>query len=313
MPLHPEFEAMLNELAALGGPQLIDLPPSEGREMYRAMQPMDESIEVGAIANRSIDGPGGKIPLRIYTPSSPPEHGDLYPVFVYFHGGGWVIGDLDTSDSACRDVCNLANCVVVSVDYRLAPEHRYPAAADDCYAATCWVAEHATELGTDDSRLAVGGDSAGANLAAVVSQMSRDKAAPAIAFQLLIYPVTDAASDTLSYQENAEGYLLTAASMDWFWTHYIPEPENRFEPYASPARADDLSGLPPALVLTAEFDPLRDEGEAYAELLRQAGVSVEHVRYDGLIHGFFHMSRMLPSARPGMEKACAALKQAFYG
>ena len=313
MPLHPEFELLLTEMAAAGGPQLIDLPPAEGREMFRAMQPMDGLPEVGSVSNRTIAGPGDEIALRIYTPTAPPELGEHYPVLVIFHGGGWVIGDLDTADSSCRDICQLANCVVVSVDYRLAPEHPYPAAVEDCYAATCWVAEHAGELQADASRLAVGGDSAGGNLAAVVSLMSRDKGYPSIGFQLLIYPVTDAASNTPSYRENAEGYLLTAEAMAWFWDHYIPNAEQRQNPYASPASAADLSGLPPALVLTAEFDPLRDEGEAYAKALANAGINTEQVRYDGLIHGFFGMSHAVPAGRAGVEKACAVLKDHFYG
>jgi acetyl esterase len=229
------------------------------------------------------------------------------PVLVYLHGGGWVIGTLDSYDATCRELAQGAGCVVVSVDYRLAPEHRYPAAPEDCYAAVQWVAANAASLGADAKRLAVGGDSAGGNLSAVVSQMARDRGGPAIRFQLLIYPVTDADFTRRSYVDNAEGYLLTTASMRWFWDHYVPEQAKRAEPYASPLRAADLSGLPPAWVCTAEFDPLRDEGEAYAKRLQQAGVSTTLTRFDGLIHGFVSMGLVAPKAQAGVDEAIAAL------
>ena len=306
MPLHPEYKTMLDALAEAGGPSLIDMDPPAAREMFRAMQqPVD--IPVGKVENRSIDGPGGPIPLRIYAP----EGEGPFPVTMMFHGGGWVIGDLDTADSQSRELCQGTNAIVVSVDYRLAPEHRFPAAADDCYAATWWAKDHAASLGGDPDRFAVCGDSAGGNLAAVVSLMARDLGGPAIDLQVLVYPVTDGVSfDTDSYRENAEGYLLTTESMHWFWDQYA-DPDERGNPYASPARASNLSGLPPALVLTAEFDPLRDEGEAYARLLEAAGNTVECVRFDGLIHGFFANGPMIPAARPGMAKACSALRAAF--
>ena len=304
MPLHPEYDAMLRQLAALDGPPLGDLPVQAGREMYRAMQPDAGDVAVGAVQDASADG----VPVRIYRPA-----GDgPFPVTMMFHGGGWVIGDLVTADCQSREVCNGAATLVVSVDYRLAPEHRFPAAADDCYAATVWAARNAADWGGDPSRLAVAGDSAGGNLAAVVAQMARDKSGPAIAFQLLVYPVTDGVHfDTASYRDNGEDYLLTADSMHWFWNHYAPAVEARRNPYASPLLADDLSGLPPALVMTAEFDPLRDEGEAYAHKLAAAGAAVELVRYDGLIHGFFAQTRTIAAALPPMAKACAALRSAF--
>lgn len=312
MPLHSQYEALLSQLASAGGPALSDMPVSAGREMYRMMQPAAPDIEVGKVEDRKIPGPGGPIPVRIYTPKASPQNkGGPFPIFMNFHGGGWVIGDLDTADSQCRDVCNLAQCVVVSVDYRLAPEHRFPAAAEDCYAATVWAAQEAKALNGDANRIAVGGDSAGGNLAAVVSLMARDRKGPKIVFQLLVYPVTNAAFDTPSYTSNAEGYLLTRAAMEWFWNHYAPGQPDRANPYASPLAAKDLTKLPPALVLTAEFDPLRDEGEAYAKRLKAAGVPTELVRYDGLIHGFFAMTRTVSAGRPGMEKACEALRHAF--
>jgi acetyl esterase len=231
------------------------------------------------------------------------------PALVYLHGGGWVIGSLDSYDATCRELAEGAGCVVVSVDYRLAPEHRYPAAPQDCFAAVKWVAANAGSLGADARRLAVGGDSAGGNLSAVVAQMARDQGGPAIRFQLLIYPVTDADFTRRSYVDNAEGYLLTTASMHWFWDHYLPEREKRAEPYACPLRAADLAGLPPAWVCTAEFDPLRDEGEAYAKRLQHAGVSTTLTRFDGLIHGFISMGLVAPRAQAAIDEAVAALRK----
>ena len=304
MPLHPQYDAMLRQLAEMEGPPLIELPVEAGREMYRAMQPDAAELEVGSV--QDVDA--GGVPVRIYRPEGDGPH----PVAMMFHGGGWVIGDLTTADGQSREVCRGANALVVSVDYRLAPEHRFPAAAEDCYAATVWARDHAAAHGGDASRLALVGDSAGGNLAAVVAQMARDRKGPPVAFQLLVYPVTDGVNfGTASYHENSEGYLLTAESMHWFWNHYAPDVEQRRNPYASPLLADDLSGLPPALVMTAEYDPLRDEGEAYANKLAEAGVAVELVRYDGFIHGFFGQTRTIPASRVAMDKACAALKEAL--
>ena len=309
MPLEPATAALLEQLAAAGGPTMEELGPEGAREMYRAMQPPADDIVVGATEDRSIPGPDGEIPVRIYRPD-----GDgPFPVHVHYHGGGWVIGDLETHDADCRELCRLAQVVVVAVDYRLAPEHPYPAAVDDCYAATRWASEHAEDIGGRPGAVSVGGDSAGGNLAAVVSQMARARGGPDINFQLLIYPVTDAAMDTPSHDENAEGYMLTREGMQWFWNLYCPDPGRRKEPFASPLRADDLSDLPPALVMTAEFDPLRDEGEAYARRLHEAGVATQCERYDGLIHGFFSQARMIPAARPAVEAAATALRNAHQG
>ena len=306
MPLHPDYEAMLRQLAEAGGPNLIEMEPAAAREMFRAMQPAPAELGEG-VRNVSIPGPAGELGLRIYAPA-----GDgPFPIAMMFHGGGWVIGDLDTADGQCRGVRDSAGCVVVSVDYRLAPEHRFPAAAEDCYAATCWARENAASLQGDPERFAVVGDSAGGNLAAVVALMARDRRGPAIDLQVLVYPVTDGVTfDTPSYRDNADGYMLTTEAMHWFWDQYADSAE-RANPYASPARADDLADLPPALVLTAEFDPLRDEGEAYAARLEAAGNRVQCERLDGLIHGFFSHGAVVPAARPGMEKVCAALRAAF--
>jgi acetyl esterase len=304
MALDPAIKALLDGMAAAGGPALDALPPVEARAMFDNMPLPRRQIELARIENRKIPGPAGEIPVRIYQP----QGGGVKPVLVYFHGGGWVIGSLDSYDATCRELAQGAGCVVVSIDYRLAPEHRYPAAPNDCYAGLAWVAANAASLGADAKRLAVGGDSAGGNLSAVVSQMARDQGGPAIRFQLLIYPVTDADFTTPSYAQNAEGYLLTTSAMKWFWGHYASDAQRR-EPYASPLRAKDLSGLPPAWVCTAEFDPLRDEGEAYAKRLQQAGVSTALTRYDGLIHGFISMGLVSARAQTAIDEAVAALKK----
>lgn len=302
MPLHPAYEDMLGQLAALGGPSLAEVPVAAGREMFRAMQPAASEVEVAAVTETTAGG----VPVRVYRPC-----GDgPFPSVMMFHGGGWVIGDLDTADSQSREVCRGAGAVVISVDYRLAPEHRFPAAAEDCYAATRWAATHAG----DSTAMAVAGDSAGGNLAAVVAQMARDRGGPRLAFQLLAYPVTDGVNfDKPSYRDYGDGYLLTAEAMHWFWNHYAPVPGDRRNPYASPLLADDLSELPPALVMTAEYDPLRDEGEAYARALARAGVDAKLVRYDGFIHGFFAHTRTIAAARKAMHDACAALRKVGPG
>jgi len=307
MPLHPEFEAMLKQLAEAGGPSFTEMTPVEAREAYRMMQAPAEHIPVHFVQDRDLPGPVTPIPVRIYTP----EGAGPFPVFMNYHGGGWVIGDLDTADAQCRQVCKRTGCIVVSVDYRLAPEHIYPAALDDCYAATCWVAENAGSINADASRIAIGGDSAGGNLAAAVAIKARDENGPAILFQLLVYPVTDARCTSQSYTDNADGYLLTRETMLWFWELYAPTESQRLEALASPALASNFANLPPAFVLTAEYDPLRDEGEAYAAQLEKAGVAVQCKRYPGLIHGFFALSHVIPAGEPGMQDACDALTSVF--
>jgi acetyl esterase len=309
MALDPQAKAFLDQLVAMGGPPLHALPVPEARALMGALAGMSGTPDVAlaGVANRTIPGPAGEIPVRIYTP----EGSGPFPILVYFHGGGWVLGGLDTHDGACRQLAHGARCLVVSVDYRLAPEHKYPAAADDCYAALVWASQHGAELGGDPARLAIGGDSAGGNLTCVVALMARDKGGPRLAFQLPIYPVTDHAFDTASYRDNATGYLLERDAMEWFWNHYLGKPGDGAEAYASPLRAKDLRGLPPALVITAEFDPLRDEGEAYAKRLREAGVDAKLHRFDGMIHGFFGMSAIMDKAKAAMAESCEALAQAF--
>ncbi len=305
--LAPEYQAMFAQLAEEPGPKISDLSPAEGREMYKVMRPVNPELPIGRVEDRTIPGPAGEIPVRIYHPTGDGPH----PMLVNFHGGGWVIGDLDTADSACRSLAEAASCIVVSVDYRLAPEHPYPAAVEDAYAATVWAAAEADALGSN-GKLAVGGESAGGNLAAVVSQMARDDNGPAIHFQLLAYPVVDHDLSRPSYTENGEGYLLEKDTMVWFWDTYCPDPGQRSEAAASPLLADSLAGLPPALVITAQYDPLRDEGNAYAEALQAAGNQAELRCFDGLVHDFLATAALFPSSKAAFDEVAAALKAALH-
>ncbi|HSE95538.1 MAG TPA: alpha/beta hydrolase [Methylomirabilota bacterium] len=303
--LDPQARRVLEATVALNLPPIERTTPEEARLGMRlrtaALGPVED---VAGIAEHRVPVAGGTIAMRLYRPAGRAP----FPALVFYHGGGWVIGDLDTHDGLCRALTNAAGCVVASVDYRLAPEHRFPTAAEDAHAAAAWLARHAPELGVDARRIAVGGDSAGGNLAAVVALMARDRGGPALAFQLLVYPVTDRDLDTPSYRENAEGYLLTREAMRWFWDHYLGDTGTGHHPYASPLRAERLTGLPPALVQTAGFDPLRDEGEAYATRLRAAGVPVTLTRYPGMIHGFLRMLNHLDQARAALAEAAAALR-----
>lgn len=300
--LHPEVRALLEMMDAQGAPPLESQDPVVARAAR--LEPMKmlggEPVVLGRVEELSIPGPAGDIPARLYAN----EHGGLRPALVYFHGGGFVFGNLDTHDAVCRPLAKHSDGVVISVDYRLAPEHKFPAAVDDSYAATLWVAANAERLGIDARRISVGGDSAGGNLATVVAMRCRDAGGPALASQVLIYPVTDvSAFDTGSHRELAEGYFLTRSAMEWFTGHYLASADQKNHPEASPLLASNLSGLPPALVITAEFDPLRDEGENYAERLKQAGVPVTAVRYPGMIHGFVSMHGVLTGGRQAIEEA----------
>ncbi|WP_421860360.1 alpha/beta hydrolase [Parvibaculum sp.] len=312
MSLDPQAKALLDQLGAdPDAPRLIDLPPEGGREMYRAMAGMLDlqGVAIGKVEDRTIPGPAGDIPVRLYTPVAA---GGTCPALVYYHGGGWVIGDLETHDALCRTLANEAGCKVIAVDYRLAPEHPFPAAFDDAYAAVKWVEANASEIGIDPNRVAVAGDSAGGNLAAAVCLKAKAEKTPEIAFQLLIYPVTDAPRGTQSYKDFAEGHFLEAEGMDWFWNHYVlAAGEDPSNPYAAPLRAPSLAGLPPAYVVTAGYDVLRDEGKAYAEALKKAGVDVEYVNYEGMIHGFFNLQGALDVSRDAVKAAAKALKEAL--
>jgi acetyl esterase len=304
MPLNPTVATLLQTMADMNLPPMQDLPPAGMREFYSATNAGNTRAPVALVQDLVADG----VPVRVYRPSLNEE----LPCLVFFHGGGWVIGDLETHDNVCRYLALQVGCVVVAVDYRLAPEHPFPAALDDCYTATCWAASQASELGIDINRMAVGGDSAGGNLAATVCLKAKALKGPTLVHQLLVYPVTNAAFDTASYVENAEGYSLTKDLMHAFWQHYIGD-QPRENPLISPLQAKDLSGMPPATVITAEFDPLRDEGEAFGERLKSAGVATTITRYDGMIHGFFHMQDALEAGREAMQLAAKELKTAFQG
>lgn len=305
MPLHPQVEALLDGMAQMGGAPIETLSPADARALIRGLVMLDQPEEVTRVDDRMVPSPDGDIAVRVYTPA---EAVGVEPgVLLWFHGGGWVMGDLETADATCRALANRAGAVVVSVDYRLAPEHPAPAAIEDCLTALAWTVENAELLGVDASKVAVGGDSAGGNLAALVCQRVRDDFGPDIDFQLLVYPVTDLTLSHRSLEENAEGYFLTRAAMVWFVQNYLGDQDPK-DPAVSPLHAGDLAGLPPALVITAEFDPLRDEGEAYAARLQEAGVPTEAIRYDGQIHGFLGLMAVLDDGASAVERAGSALR-----
>jgi acetyl esterase len=311
--LDPQMKAVLDQAAAAGGKPFHQMTPAEARHaidmMFAAFR--GTPVNVGRVEDRNIPGPTGQIPVRIYSPAGNGPFGAL----LYFHGGGWVIGNIETHDVSCRQLTAGAGCITVSVDYRLAPEHKFPAGPEDCYAATKWAADNAGALNIDPNRIAVGGDSAGGNLAAAIALMARDRGGPKLAFQLLIYPATDCADDTPSQREFAEvspDYLLSRADMEWFWGHYLA-PNDKTNPIACPALAKSLGNLPPAFVITAEADPLRDEGEAYAEAMRKAGAKVKLKRYNGVCHGFFSMASMIDLGKQAVADSCAELRDTIGG
>jgi acetyl esterase len=311
MPLDPAAKNLLDLLAAAGRPKVWQIGPVEGRQSLRQLAQVADAkdVPIGRVEDGAWPGPAGALPYRSYTPIE--AAGEPLPALVYFHGGGFVIGDLDTHDGLCRLFANASGCRVISVEYRLAPEHKFPAAVEDAYAAACWVAAHARELGIDPGRIAIGGDSAGANLAAVVCQLAKQAGAPRLALQLLLYPATDSATETASRWALAQGYLLEKKSMEWFFEQYVEPGTDPKDPRLSPLLAPDLSGLPPAHIHTAEFDPLRDEGKAYADKLARAGVKVEYTCHPGMIHHFFCLAGAIPYARTAIANAGAAIKQAL--
>jgi acetyl esterase len=309
LPLDAQVKELLDWLETQNLPATNQVPPAEARRLFRLrLQRMDTPGEpVASIEDRRIPGPEGEIPLRIYTPAGRGP----FPALVYFHGGGWIVGDLDTHQSGCCFLTNSVPCVVVAVDYRLAPEHKFPTATEDCYAAVRWVVDNARTVNVDPNRIAIGGDSSGGNLAAAVGLMSRDRGGPALVFQLLIYPVIDFNFGTPSYQENGTGYLLTKELMVHYWQQYLRNEADSNNPYASPVRAENLKGLPPAFILTAQYDPLRDEGQAYAQRLRDAGVPALVHNYDGLIHGFWSMGSFLEQTQSIRQEVSQVLRSAF--
>lgn len=306
MPLDPQIKLVMEATAALGLPPANTVSPEEARANAKK-RPRGPGPEVAKVENRTIPGPDGDVPVRIYTP----EGDGPFPILAWYHGGGWVVGDLEQADGSARSLCVGGKCVVISVDYRLAPDTKFPGPADDCWTATTWAVENAASINGDASRLAVGGDSAGGNIAAAMCLMAADRGGPEIGLQLLIYPVTDVNFTTVSYGENAEGFGLTKVTMEWYWEHYLASMDDASNPYAAPAQAKSLAGQPPALVITAEYDPLRDEGEAYAKRLTEAGVETTSTRYDGVIHGFFSMGAAVDKSVQAMDEASAALRYAF--
>jgi acetyl esterase len=296
MPVDPQIQALLDKGAGVAATHT--LPVGVARAQYESRIPlMGKSATVAAVSERTVTGPAGDLRLRIYTPLGTGP----FPLMVFFHGSGFVLCSLDTHDGMCRNLCAGGGCVVVSVDYRLAPEGKFPAATDDCLFATRWAAEHASEIGADPARIVVAGDSAGGNLAAVTALRVRDEGGPALRGQLLLYPVTDYHTPgTPSYVENGEGYGLTRATMEWFWGHYLADAAHAVHPHASPLREPDLSGLPPAFVMTAEYDPLRDEAEVYGRRLDAAEIA----RVAGMNHGFLFWVGVVDAAGPAMAQAC---------
>jgi len=301
---------VLDMMESAGRPPLEQLTIAEARMSREGMIAMAGQPEpVARVEDRVIPGSGGApLTVRIYTPEG---GSDPKPAFVYFHGGGWVLGDLDTHDNNCRALARRAGAVGIAVDYRLSPEAKFPAAIDDCYAATKWVAANAAKFGVDPNRITVTGDSAGGNMATVVAMKCRDEGGPKLAFQALIYPVTDSKNtNTASRREFADSHFLTAAAMDWFMDKYFSKPEDAAHPHASPLLAENLKGLPPALIITAECDPLRDEGEAYAHRLREAGVPVTYLCYRGMIHAFFSMLGAIPESQQAVDQVAEAIRDA---
>ena len=315
MTLHPGAKLVLElieQAEAEGRPPLEEMSPVEARAFYRdsrgALSP--DPPKVALSQDFSVETEAGDVPVRYYRPQVSAE-ADKLPALVFFHGGGWVIGDPDTHDVVCRWLTNAGGFAVFSVDYRMGPEHKLPAAVDDCMAVTRWVADGAGGRAVDASRLAVCGDSAGGNLAAVVSIMARDGDGPEIAFQALIYPATDLHCATPSHAEFGEGHMLTAKGQRWFQAQYLESADQRTDWRVSPALHDDLSALPPALILTAGYDPLRDEGRAYADLLNAAGVDAAYSCYEGQIHGFVTMGKVIDEARTATEEVAAAVRAAL--
>ncbi|MXR51108.1 alpha/beta hydrolase fold domain-containing protein [Halovenus sp. WSH3] len=306
--LNPQTEALLETLGEGITPPTYTLSVPEGREMLDDLFEVTDPEAVGEVMDTEIQGPDGPIPLRIYAP----EGSGPFPVLVFFHGGGWVRGSLDGYDGLCRRLANRSEAIVVSVDYRRAPEHPFPAGFEDCYAATEWAAEYAAELGGDPDRIAVGGDSAGGNLTAAVTLATRDRDGPDLDHQLLIYPATNSPLVQWfdSYDENESGYLLELDSVEWYLDQYVDDADHGNQ-YAFPLRARDLSGLPEATVITAGFDPIRDEGIAYADRLAEDGVDVEHMHYESQIHAFVSLYEHLDDGAEAIDRMGERLRSAF--
>jgi acetyl esterase len=311
MPLDPQIEFVIGLVQKANAPEFWQLTPDQAREQYLLrVNKLSVKEPIVRTEDRRIPGPGSHIPLRIYTPREP-RSGEKLPALLWFHGGGFVIGSLDTHDSVCRMLANRADCIEVSADYRLAPEYKFPAAVEDCEAALKWVWLHAAEFGADPQAIAVGGDSAGANLATVVAILARDAGHPRIAYQLLIYPCVAPEPETPSHHKFAEGYVLSRNTITWFFKHYQRSRADSNDFRFAPLAADDLANLPPALVLVAGYDPLRDEGVDYAKRLIEAGNHVRLVNYEGMIHGFILMGGAVDAAKHAVAESAQALREAF--
>ena len=311
MAIDPDTQAVLDMIRLAGRPPFETLTPAEAREAYSASRRILQlpPEDVAESRDATVAGPLGPIGIRLYRPVGT-DASDVLPALVWYHGGGWLLGDLDSHDVACRRFANAVRCRVVSVDYRMAPEHVFPAAVNDSFEATKYVFEHAAELGIDPDRIAVGGDSAGGNLAAVMALMSRDGALPKVAFQLLVYPATDMMMTTVSSKTIGPGVPLTSATMKWFIDHYAKGHETDWR--ASPARVASVAGIAPALVLTCAHDPLRDEGIEYARRLEREGGRVVHLHYSDQIHGFISMGRMIRAADQAIDVMARVLKQTLW-
>ena len=311
MPLDPIVKAFLDQMAAQPGPKMQEMPAADARAMFAAMMQMvgPKDVPVGKVENIAMPGPGGDLQLRNYTPVA--AGSDALPTLIFFHGGGFVIGDLDTHDGICRILANESGARVIAVNYRCAPEHKYPAALDDAIAALNWIEANASKLGVDANRRAGGGDAAGGALSAILAQIANEKGKPKFAMQLLMFPVTQIGGETVSLREFAEGYFLERATLDWFFDCYLPPDADKSDPRISPLSAEDFAGLPPAYVLLSGYDPLHDEGAQYAEKLRAAGVAVTVADYPDMVHDFIYMDAILPQAREALVAAANALKAAF--
>ncbi|MGF6092709.1 alpha/beta hydrolase [Pseudomonas sp. 18173] len=307
MPLDKQIAGVLQQFRDIPEPDFSQVDAVQYRQFSDNLLPAIPGDPMSEVRDLRVAGAEGELDARLYRPSETPN----LPLLVFFHGGGFVMGNLDTHDNLCRSLARQSEAVVVSVAYRLAPEHKFPAAPLDCYAATCWLVEHAPELGFDGSRLAVAGDSAGGNLALAVSQLAAQRKGPKVSYQCLFYPVTDAGCDSQSFEEFADSYLLSAKAMRWFWAQYLQDPVQADDPLASPLLAENLAGLPPTTLITAGFDPLRDEGEALAECLREAEVAVRVQRCEGMIHGFISMAPFVEAAAQVLSDACVDLRGAL--
>jgi acetyl esterase len=311
MPLDPVLKAFLDQVASMGGPKTWEMTPAEAREAFAGLMQLagPKDIPIGKVANIAIPVSHGGIEARSYAPVA--ANSEPLPALVFFHGGGWVIGSVDTHDGLCRMIANGSGCRVISVEYRLSPESKFPGPVEDALRALEWIEKNAAQLGVDANRLAVGGDSAGGDLAAVVAQIAKAKGSPKLAYQLLLFPVTQIGEETISLREYAEGYFLERKTLDWFYAHYLPADVDKRDPRISPLHADDVSGLPPAYIMLAGFDPLHDEGLAYAQKLRAGGVAVTVADYPDMVHDFIYLQAVLPQAAEALNTAAKALKAAL--